>query len=108
MIHLNIHFERSHIEKGILVLNPPIEGEYIKGNLIRDLFDHFSGRIKHAENANNKNTIPPINVTVFGEIRCETNRPPITAKPVHKPWPIVPPIMTPRRFSLAARTMVVI
>jgi hypothetical protein len=70
-------------------------------------FDHASGRMKNADRAKHKKTTPPTRVTVLGEMRCATKRPPITASPVHRPWPMVPPTMTPRRFSLAAKTMVV-
>ena len=34
-------------------------------------------------------------VPVLIEIRCATKRPPRTARPVHKAWPRVPPIITP-------------
>jgi hypothetical protein len=49
------------------------------------LIDYLSKRIKNAEIAKHKNTTPPTSVTVFGDIRWAIKRPPITAKPVHKP-----------------------
>jgi len=48
-----------------------------------------------AENANAKNTMPPMIVTVLTEIFCAIILPPITANPVHKQWPTVPPTATP-------------
>ena len=69
---------------------------------------YLSGWIKNADKAKIRNTTPPTSVTVFGDIRWATKRPPRTANPVHKPWPIVPPTITPKRFSLAAKTIVVI
>jgi len=64
--------------------------------------------MKNAEKAKQMKTIPPMSVTVFGDIRWATKRPPRTAKPVQRPWPIVPPTITPSRCSLAAKTIVVI
>lgn len=42
------------------------------------------GPIIKADRANNKKTTPPTRVTVFTDIFCAINLPPITANPVHK------------------------
>lgn len=54
------------------------------------------------------NTTPPIKVTVLTDIFCAMIRPPITPKPVQMACPIIPPDITPHKFSLADSTIVVI
>lgn len=54
------------------------------------------------------NTTPPTSVTVLTEIFDARILPPITASPVHIECPIIPPVMTPIKFSRAARIIVVI
>lgn len=46
-------------------------------------------------------------VPVRTDIRCAIMRPPITANPVHRAWPITPPTMMPYTLSRAAKMIVV-
>ena len=62
--------------------------------------------MRNAVRANIMKQTPPIRVTVLTEILVATNRPPITARPVHRVWPIRPAMTIAERSSLAARTMV--
>lgn len=62
--------------------------------------------MKKAENAKKRKTNAPTSVTVLTEIRCAIIRPPMTANPVHMPWPIVPPSTVPMMFSRAPNIIV--
>ena len=53
------------------------------------------GLCNSAVHENNRNTNPPITVTVFTDIFCAINFPPITAIAVQMACPIMPPMVTP-------------
>mmetsp|Transcript_3508 Transcript_3508/g.11712 ORF Transcript_3508/g.11712 Transcript_3508/m.11712 type:complete len:204 (+) Transcript_3508:650-1261(+) len=68
----------------------------------------LSGPSTRATSPNTRKSRPPMMATLRSEMLAASMRPPMTARPVHRAWPRVPPRVTPKGSFAAESAMVAI